>query len=121
MVTRRPDKAANGLLVNFAARWERNSAMNRLAGVVEKLRSLSPTMLISNRMPPFLFIHGDADEQVPYEQSPKMCQAMRKAGAKCEVITVAGGRHGMGSWEKNPGMAHWKSEMIEWLKNTFKK
>jgi len=90
-------------------------------GVVEKLRSLSPTTLISSRMPPFLFIHGDADEQVPYEQSPKMCEAMRKAGAKCEVITVGGGRHGMGNWEKDPAMAHWKSEMIEWLKNTLKK
>lgn len=90
------------------------------AGVIEKLRSLSPTTLISSRMPPFLFIHGDADEQVPYEQSPKMCQTMRKAGASCEVITVAGGRHGMGTWEKDPAMAHWKSEMVEWLKNALK-
>ena len=70
-------------------------------------------------MPPFLFVHGDADEQVPYQQSPKMCEAMRKAGAKCEVITVAGGRHGMGNWEKSPEMAHWKTEMIKWLKNTL--
>lgn len=90
-------------------------------GIVEKLRSVSPTTLISSRMPPFLFIHGDADEQVPYEQSPKMCEAMRKAGGKCEVITVARGRHGMGSWETNAAMTHWKSEMVEWLRNTLGK
>jgi acetyl esterase len=90
-------------------------------GIVEKLRSVSPTTLISSGMPPFLFIHGNADEQVPYEQSPKMCEAMRKTGGKCEVITVARGRHGMGSWEENAAMAHWKSEMVEWLRNTLGK
>jgi acetyl esterase/lipase len=89
------------------------------AGVVEKLRAVSPTTLISKQMPPFLFIHGNDDEQVPYEQSPNMCEAMRKAGAKCEVITVQGGRHGMMSWEKVPGAAHWKSDMAAWLKRTL--
>ena len=89
------------------------------AGVVEKLQALSPTMLVSASMPPFLFIHGNADEQVPYEQSPKMCDAMRKAGVQCEVITVEGGRHGMLSWEKNPAMLHWKQEMVAWLHKTL--
>jgi dipeptidyl aminopeptidase/acylaminoacyl peptidase len=91
------------------------------ASVVEKLRAVSPTTLISKRMPPFLFIHGHADEQVAYEQSPKMCDAMRKAGAKCEVVTVEGGRHGMMSWEKDPAMAHWKADMVAWLKQTLAK
>jgi len=91
------------------------------SGVVERLRSVSPTTLISKRMPPFLFIHGNVDEQVPYEQSPKMCDAMRKAGARCEVITVEGGRHGMMSWEKDPSMAHWKADMVAWLKKTLAK
>jgi len=91
------------------------------AGVVEKLRAVSPTTLISKRMPPFLFIHGNADEQVPYEQSPKMCVAMRKAGAKCEVVTVEGGRHGMLSWEKDASMAHWQPDMIAWLRKRLAK
>jgi len=91
------------------------------AGVVEKLRAVSPTTLISKHMPPFLFIHGNADEQVPYEQSPKMCDAMRKAGAQCEVVTVKGGRHGMMSWEKDSSMAHWKPDMVAWLQKTHVK
>jgi alpha-L-fucosidase 2 len=89
------------------------------AGVVEKLRRLSPTSLISKSMPPFLFIHGDADEQVPYQQSPQMCEAMQKAGAKCKVITVAGGRHGMMNWEKNAPMLAWKPELAAWLQHTL--
>ena len=90
-------------------------------GVVDKLHAASPTTLVSKNMPPFLFIHGDADEQVSYPQSPEMCEAMRKAGVKCEVITVEGGRHGMLSWENNAAMTHWKRDMVTWLTQTLRK
>jgi acetyl esterase len=86
--------------------------------ILEKLHVESPTTYIHKGMPPFLFIQGTADEQVPYEQSPKMCAAMKKSGVACEVITVEGGRHGMGNW-KDASMAHWKPEMIEWLRKTL--
>src|ERR1700722_2233268 len=82
------------------------------ADAVETLRAASPITYIHADMPPFLFIQGTADEQVPYQQSPKMCEAMKKAGGQCEVITVEGGRHGMGSWEADSGMGHWKPAMI---------
>jgi alpha-L-fucosidase 2 len=89
--------------------------------VMEKLRGNSPTTYIQKNMPPFLFIQGTADEQVPYEQSPKMCELMKKVGAKCEVITVEGGRHGMGSWSNDPSMQHWKPDMVQWLAKTLEK
>jgi len=63
---------------------------------------------------------GTADQTVSYEQSPKMCDAMKKAGATCEIITVEGGRHGMGSWEQDASMAHWKTEMIAWVEKVAK-
>lgn len=91
----------------------------RDADVMEKLRVNSPTTYIRKGMPPFLFIQGTADEQVPYAQSPKMCGLMKQAGAKCEVITVEGGRHGMGNWSNSPSMQHWKPGMIEWLRKTL--
>ncbi len=50
-----------------------------------------------------------------------MCEAMRKDGATCDVITVEGGRHGMLSWEKYPAMAHWKADMAAWLRKTLGK
>jgi len=84
-------------------------------GVMEKLRAESPLTHVHKGMPPFLFIQGTADEQVPYEQSPKMCDAMKKAGGSCEVVTVEGGRHGMGGW-RDASMAHWKTDMVAWLK-----
>jgi acetyl esterase len=87
--------------------------------VMEKLRVESPTSHIHKGMPPFLFIHGTGDEQVPYEQSPKMCELMKKAGVACEVITMERGRHGMGNWDQDPSMAHWRPEMIAWLRKTL--
>jgi hypothetical protein len=47
-----------------------------------------------------------------------MCDAMHKLGAVCDLITVEGGSHGMGSW-RTPEMQHWKPEMIAWLKKTL--
>jgi acetyl esterase len=70
-------------------------------------------------MAPFLIVHGTADKQVPYELSPAMCAAMKKVGAKCDLISVEGGGHGMASWAKAPEMQHWKPEVVAWLKTTL--
>ncbi len=83
-----------------------------------KLWSLAPIAAVHKGMPPFLCIHGTKDDQVPYDQSIAMCEAMRKAGASCELITVEKGGHGMSSW-RDPDMQHWKPEMIAWLKKTL--
>jgi alpha-L-fucosidase 2 len=88
-------------------------------GIVTKLHEVSPTAFITRGMPPFLFIHGNADEQVPYEQSPAMCSSMKAVGATCELITVEGGHHGMLNWEKDPAMTRWKPEMVAWLNRTL--
>jgi dipeptidyl aminopeptidase/acylaminoacyl peptidase len=69
-------------------------------------------------MPPFLAIHGTRDDQVPYEQSPMMCEAMRRVGARCDIVTVEAGGHGMGGW-KDADQQHYKADMIAWLKATL--
>ena len=88
------------------------------AAGLAKLRTFSPLAAVHRGMPPFLCIHGTKDDQVPYEQSPELCDAMRKVGAACELITIEGGGHGMGSW-RAPEMQHWKPEMVAWLKRTL--
>jgi alpha-L-fucosidase 2 len=84
-----------------------------------KLREISPLFAVHKGMAPFLAIHGTRDDQVAYEQSPTMCEAMKKAGASCELIPVKGGGHGMSGW-KAPEMQHWKPEMVLWLRKTLK-
>ena len=61
-----------------------------------KLKAISPLYAVHKGMPPFLAIHGTRDDQVPYEQSTILCEAMRKVGARCDIITVEAGGHGMG-------------------------
>ena len=84
-----------------------------------KVNAAAPIFAVHKGMPPFLAIHGTKDDQVPYEQSPAMCEAMHKGGASCELITIEGGGHGMSGW-RAPEMQHWKAEMIAWLKKTMK-
>ncbi len=84
-----------------------------------KLRAASPIAAVHKGMAPFLCIHGTKDDQVAFEQSPAMCDAMHKVGAGCELITIEGGGHGMGGW-RAPEMQHWKPEMVAWLHKTLK-
>jgi len=82
------------------------------------LKTISPLHAVHKGMPPFLAIHGTRDDQVPYEQSTILCEAMRKVGASCEIITVEGGGHGMGSW-KDADQQHYKADMVAWLRRTL--
>jgi len=84
-----------------------------------KLKEVSPIHAVHKGMPPFLAIHGTRDDQVPYEQSTMMCDALRKVGVVCDIITVEAGGHGMGGW-KDADQQHYKAEMIAWLKKTLK-
>jgi acetyl esterase len=89
------------------------------AAGLAKLRALAPICAVHKGMPPFLCIHGTKDDQVSYDQSPAMCDAMHKVGAVCDLISIEGGGHGMSGW-RAPEMQHWKPEMIAWLSKTLK-
>jgi len=80
------------------------------------VRMASPVTYVRKDMPPYLFIHGTKDFNVPYEQSVLMCEAMKKAGAVCEVILVEGGGHGFGAWDHDEKMAGYKTAMVSWLR-----
>jgi acetyl esterase len=83
-----------------------------------KLKAISPLNAVHRRMPPVLAIHGTRDDQVPYEQSPMLCEAMHKVGARCDIVTVEAGGHGMGTW-KDADQQHYKTDMIAWLQTTL--
>lgn len=84
------------------------------------LRNASAMTHIHKGMPPFLFIHGTKDPQVPFANSPRMCSAMRSMKAECEVYVVEGGGHGMGGWEKDPAFQGYKKKLVEWLKERMR-
>ena len=61
--------------------------------VREKLIELSPARQVTAEAPPFLLIHGTADEVVPLEQSEKLLHALQEHGVSAELILKEGGGH----------------------------
>ena len=106
-----------GMFLSYAAATLFRSRLDE-AGLA-KLHAVSPIGAVHKGMPPFLCIHGTKDDQVSYEQSTAMCEAMKRVGVTCDLITINDGGHGMSSW-RAPEMQHWKAEMIAWLDKTVK-
>jgi alpha-L-fucosidase 2 len=104
--------AANGGGIHFFGAEQLDEAG------LAKLHAISPIFAVHKGMAPFLCIHGTKDDQVVYEQSTAMCDAMHRVGALCTLITIDGGGHGMSGW-RAPEMQHWKQEMVDWLKKTM--
>jgi acetyl esterase/lipase len=52
--------------------------------------------------PPFLIAHGDQDRRVGINQSRRLHQALTQAGARSELIEIAGGDHGSAHFDEPP-------------------
>lgn len=55
---------------------------------------VSPLLAVTPDDAPTLLIHGDKDELVPISHSERYNDAMKKAGATCELIVMKGAAHG---------------------------
>ena len=85
-----------------------------------RLAQLSPINSVRAGMPPFLFIHGTADNFVPFEQSEAMCLKMKAVGASCEVYPVTGAGHGIRWWESSSvSTSAYKRKIVDWLNLQF--
>ena len=69
-----------------------------LGGTIDEVRpryiEASPVNYVHAGAPPFLLIHGDADELVPLNQSELLRDALMKAGVDVEFHVVKGAAHG---------------------------
>lgn len=54
----------------------------------------SPITYVSRATPPMLLIHGTADTAIPIRQSEAMAVRMHAAGARVELVPIAGSEHG---------------------------
>ena len=61
--------------------------------LVEKLTQISPARRVTDKAPPFLIIHGDADPLVPLDQSERLVAALKGASVPVELIIKKGGGH----------------------------
>jgi len=75
----------------------------------------SPITHVSKSAPPFLLIHGDKDEAVPFTESTNLQTALRAVGVRCDLIRIPNGPHATGGWYKVRGVPDWERQMTEWL------
>ncbi len=75
-------------------------------------KRFSPINYVRKDVPPVLAIHGDADDTVPYQQSVRLVNALKHAGAKAELITLPSGKHGISDEQANQ---LWP-QIFKWLK-----
>jgi acetyl esterase/lipase len=73
----------------YAVQWV-GSGKNR----DEVAKTVSPLTYVRAGLPPILSIQGDADPIVPYSQNTRLHEALTKAGAPNELLTIRGGGHG---------------------------
>jgi acetyl esterase/lipase len=74
----------------------------------------SPLSHVASGDPPFLLIHGDKDESVPFAQSEEMEKALKAAGVPVKLIRVEGAGHGPTfPGAKNP--PDYLGEMVAWF------
>jgi len=59
----------------------------------DKLRGYCPVHLADESYPPTLLLHGDADEDVPYEESVNMAKRLNTLGVTNKLITIPKGKH----------------------------
>jgi acetyl esterase len=85
--------------------------------MAELMRGASPLNFVHSGLPPFLLVHGTGDHIVSYEQSVRFQAKLRDQGVPCDLITIPGGLHGMGNWEKNSPA--YKTEVVAWLVHTL--
>lgn len=120
-----PFYAPHDLVLQTKGRGMLGPSMKALLGLTElsdeawqTLQETSATAHLHAKMPPYLLIHGTNDKQVPYEQSTKFQEQMRALGNSCDLITIEGGGHGMGGWDKLA--SDYRQQMIDWLQKTMK-
>jgi acetyl esterase/lipase len=67
----------------------------------DKAAKANPITYVSREDPPFLIMHGDQDNLVPYQQSELLHKALQEAGVPVTLKIVAGAGHGFGGPEIN--------------------
>jgi acetyl esterase len=119
-----PFYAPHDLEAHVRHRNALGESMTALLGLTElnddswkRLREVSASSFVHKGLPPYLLIHGDKDSIVSYEQSVRFQRQMQASGNQCDLITIPGGGHGMGGWDRLK--SDYKEQLIAWLQTTL--
>lgn len=107
------DLPKRGNILGSAQRGLLNRPQELTMESLGMLKALSPVNYIRAGMPPFLIVHGDADNSVPYEQSLLFQAKMRTNGDRCDLILLPGAPHRLTKWKDY--FPDYQNQIIDWL------
>jgi len=94
----------------FGTPWQEDAIQHMIAQ--------SPLTHAGRVRTPTLFIQGEADQRVPYEEAEQMYFALRRQGVAAKMIQYAGQPHGIsGHWNN----VHRMLNELKWFDNYLKK
>ncbi len=80
-------------------------------------REVSPIYFVTEKLPPTLIMHGDADKLVPIQQAESFVKRATEAGAKAKLIPKTGAQHGWGNMGPDLVVfADWFDESLRGIK-----
>ena len=104
---------ANALLTLFTGAYlDRNVGPETPEAAL--YREASPVTYVSNDDAPFLLIHGDQDQVVPFSQSERLRAALIEHGVTVELMPIAGGGHGDPTFSRH-GPSGYFEDMVRWF------
>jgi acetyl esterase/lipase len=78
-----------------------------------RLVEMSPINDIVPGLPPFLLIHGTADQSVPFDQSIQLRKRLQEVGGVCDLIELQDASHTIANWPQvDP---EYLDKMVDWL------
>ncbi len=84
------------------------------------LINASPDTYVTPDDPPFLILHGDADQSVPLDQAQGFYNKLIAAGVPAELVIVHGGPHGLDSPSETPSPSQLSQIIVGFFKKYLK-
>lgn len=85
----------------------------------DKLHAYCPIEKVNVDYPATLLLHGDQDEDVPYEESVKMNKKIQDLGGSSQLITIPNGKHSFDQDMDNPLVKGAFKQVITFLKENL--
>ena len=85
----------------------------------DTLTKASPVTWISRDDPPFLILHGDADQTVPLSQSQEFAARLQVAGVTTSLLIVRNGPHGLANPKEQPAPDQLVTMIVDFFARTL--